>query len=42
MGPMHRERERGVRMADRWVPHGKLNDFITDGCVPHRERGEDG
>jgi hypothetical protein len=34
----HAQRERGVRMADGWVPHGKLNGFITDGCVPHVER----
>jgi hypothetical protein len=48
MDPMRTERERGVRMADGWVPHGKLNSFITDGWVPHverereRERVEDG
>jgi hypothetical protein len=35
MGPMRTERERGVRMADGRVPHGKLNSFITDGWVPH-------
>jgi hypothetical protein len=38
MDPMRTERERGVRMADGWVPHGKLNSFITDGWVPHVER----
>jgi hypothetical protein len=27
----HAHRERRVRMADRRVPHGKLNSFITMG-----------